>query len=183
VEQTSETTGTRFDLPGCVVRSFDPRDAESLAAHANCRDVWLNLRDGFPHPYTRADAEEFIHKFRHREPETVFAIAVDGQAVGGIGFRLGEDVERTGAEIGYWLGKAFWGRGIMTQALVAVRDHAIRNHSLTRVFALPFEWNPASFRVLEKSGFVLEGRLRRAVVKDGRVIDQLMYAYVTPGVP
>jgi RimJ/RimL family protein N-acetyltransferase len=169
-----------FDLriPGCQVRTYRVSDAESLAAHANNRKVWLNLRDAFPHPYTRKDARAYIGAALACPQETHFAIAVDGQAVGGIGFRLHEDVERVCAEIGYWLGEPFWGRGIVTEALIAVTAHAVRAHGLTRVFAVPFAWNPASFRVLEKAGYVREGVMRRSAIKDGRVVDQVLYARV-----
>lgn len=168
-------------LASCDVRSWRVDDAPSIAAHANNRRVWINLRDRLPHPYTVDDAHAFIRAALRRAPETVFAVAVDGAAVGGIGFTLHDDVERVSAEIGYWLGEAFWGRGIMTQALTAVTDYAIRTHDLTRVYAVPYEWNPASFRVLEKAGYVCEGRMRRSAIKDGRVIDQLLYArYDTP---
>jgi RimJ/RimL family protein N-acetyltransferase len=165
-------------LDRCRIRSWRESDAPSLALHANNRRVWINLRDRFPHPYTLDDARTFIRAARAHTPETFFAIAVEGTAGGGIGFTLHEDVERVSAEIGYWLGEACWGRGIMTEALAAVTAHAVAAHSLTRVFAVPYEWNAASFRVLEKVGYVLEGRMRRSAIKDGRVIDQLLYAYV-----
>ncbi|MGH9388558.1 MAG: GNAT family N-acetyltransferase, partial [Vicinamibacteria bacterium] len=144
------------------------------------REIWRNLRDGFPHPYTLAHARKYIRSASPKEPETRFAIAVEGQAVGGIGFVRSSDVERVSAEIGYWLSEAFWGRGITTEALRAVTRHAIETHGLTRVFAVPYEWNHPSFRVLEKAGYTLEGRLRRSAIKDGRIIDQLLYAYVVP---
>jgi RimJ/RimL family protein N-acetyltransferase len=165
-------------LATCSVRSWREADAPSLAAHADNRAVWLNLRDRFPHPYRLADARAFIRDAVVAVPETRFAISVGDEAVGGIGFMLNDDVERVGAEIGYWLGEPFWGRGIMTEALVAVTAFAVREHALTRVYAIPFEWNAASFRVLEKAGYVCEGRMRRSAIKDARVIDQLLYAYV-----
>lgn len=172
----------RIELRSCAVRSWEPEDALSLARHANDRRIWINLRDRFPHPYTREDARAFLAAAQAATPETRFAIEVDGQAAGGIGYTLHEDVERGSAEIGYWLGAEFWGRGIVTEALRAVTSHALRSHGLARVFAVPFEWNPASFRVLEKAGYVLEGRMRRSAVKDGKIIDQLLYAFV-PGTP
>lgn len=165
-------------LRTCVVRSWRPEDAPSLASHANDREIWRNLRDAFPHPYTLADANRYIASAIAARPETRLAIEADGEAVGSIGWVLHDDVERTSAEIGYFLGRTYWGRGIMSEALRAVTLHAIRAHSLTRVYALPFAWNGASCRVLEKAGFALEGRLRRSAVKDGRVIDQLQYAFV-----
>jgi RimJ/RimL family protein N-acetyltransferase len=168
----------RLDLGRCTVRSWREEDATSLARYANNRNVWINLRDRFPHPYSLQDAEAFIGRALAMDPETVFAIAVEGEAVGGIGFGLQQDVERVAAEIGYWLGEPLWNRGIMTAALVAVTEHAISAHGLTRVYALPFEWNDASVRVLEKAGYLREARLRRSAVKDGRVIDQFLYAYV-----
>jgi len=167
-------------LNTCEVRSWRASDVDSLAAHANNRKIWLNLRDRFPHPYTKHDAREFIRATHDRTPETAFAIAVNDQAVGGIGFVLNADVERVSAEIGYWLGEPFWGRGITTEALAAVTRHAIDTHQLTRLYALPFEWNTPSCRVLEKAGYVLEARLRRSAIKDGRIVGQLQYAFIAP---
>lgn len=150
----------------------------SLALHANNRKVWLNLRDRFPHPYSEHDARNFIRAAHRMNPETFFAIGVDGFAVGGIGFVLQSDVERVSAEVGYWLGEPFWGRGIATDALRALTRYAIEQHRLTRVFAVPFADNTASCRVLEKAGYTLEGRLRRSAIKDGHIVDQLQYAFV-----
>ncbi|MGE0813266.1 MAG: GNAT family N-acetyltransferase [Vicinamibacterales bacterium] len=164
-------------LPVGTVRPFLAADAPSLARHADDRRVWLNLRDRFPHPYGLGDAETFIAAAGRQSPPTVFAIVVDGAAVGGIGFERHADVERVSAELGYWLGAAYWNRGIATAAVGAVTRHAFRQHAdLERLYALPFAWNAASARVLEKAGYRLEGRLRRAAIKDGRVTDQLLYA-------
>jgi RimJ/RimL family protein N-acetyltransferase len=167
-------------LSGCEVRSWKLSDVESLARHANNRSIWLNLRDAFPHPYAKKDARAFLTTIADRTPETMFAIAVDGEAVGGIGFVLHPDVERVSAEIGYWLAEPFWGRGIVTAALAAVTSYAIKAHGLTRVYAVPFAWNAASCRVLEKAGYVLEGRLRKSAIKDGKLTDQLQYAFIVP---
>ena len=165
-----------LDCGLCVVRSWRPGDEDSLTRHANDRGVWLNLRDRFPHPYTRPDAEQWVRFAAGANPETNFAIAVDGEAVGGIGLMLHDDVERCSAEIGYWLGRTFWGRGLATAAVRALTAHAFATHGLTRVYALPFADNTASLRVLEKAGYRCEGRLRRSAIKDGRVRDQVVYA-------
>ena len=167
-------------LKTCEIRPWRRTDLDSLVEHANNRKIWLNLRDAFPHPYTPRAGRAFLRRMRTATPQTTFAIAVDGRAVGGVGFVLHSDVERVSAEIGYWLGEPFWGRGIATEAVVAVTDHAIRTHELTRVFAVPFAWNTASCRVLEKAGYVLEGRLRRSVIKDGIITDQMQYAFMAP---
>jgi ribosomal-protein-alanine N-acetyltransferase len=168
----------QLSLNTCEVRSWRTTDVEALVRHANNRNIWINLRDAFPHPYTKRDARDYIRSVRQRCPETMFAIAVDDEAVGSIGFVLRGDVERVSAEIGYWLAEPFWGRGIATEALVALTKHAIDTHALTRVYALPYAWNAASCRVLEKAGYVLEARLRRSAIKDGRITDQFQYAFI-----
>jgi RimJ/RimL family protein N-acetyltransferase len=165
-------------LPGGRIRSWRAADASSLARHADNHKIWLNVRDHFPHPYTEPDAELWIERVLGGSPETQFAIEVDGEAAGGIGVFLQEDVSRRSAEIGYWLGEAHWGRGIMSHAVRRFTDHAFTAYDLIRVYALVFEWNPGSCRVLEKAGYICEGRLRRAVVKDGHVLDQFVYAVV-----
>ena len=167
-----------LELATCQVRSYRPCDARSLAKFANNRKVWLNLRDGFPHPYTIEDGEAFIARALSASPETMFAIAVGGEAAGGIGFVLHSDVERVSAELGYWLGEPFWGRGIVSEAVEAVTRYAVKQYALKRVFAVPYAWNGASSRVLEKAGFTLEGRMRKSAIKDGQVIDQFLYAFV-----
>ena len=165
-------------LPSCTVRSWEWRDRDDIVRHANNRKVWINLRDRFPYPYTISDARSWLEIVIGHKPETNFAIDVAGEAVGGIGFTLQPDVGHRSAEIGYWIGEQFWGRGITTDALIAVTDHAFANYDLCRLFAHVFEWNGASARVLEKAGYAFEGRLRKSVTKDGQTIDQLMYAAV-----
>lgn len=165
-------------LASCRVRNLTGTDAASLAHYANDRNVWLNLRDRFPHPYTLHDAAVFIEHVQQQSPPTVWAIDVAGEAVGAIGIMPRSDIERISAEIGYWLGEAFWGRGIMTEVLIAVTQWAMEEFQLTRVYALPFANNAPSCRVLEKAGYLCEGRLRKAVIKDGQVLDQFLYAYV-----
>ena len=168
----------QLDLTTCQLRSWQLKDLHSLVEHANNRKIWLNLRDGFPHPYKKSDGREFLRRMRTARPETTFAIVVEGQAIGGIGFVMRADVERVSAEIGYWLGETFWGRGIATEALAAVTRYAIGTHNLTRLFAVPFAWNAASCRVLEKAGYVLEARLHRSCIKDGQITDQMQYAFI-----
>jgi [ribosomal protein S5]-alanine N-acetyltransferase len=167
-----------LDLGPCTLRSWRSGDEDSLVRHANDRDIWINLRDRFPHPYTRDDARAWLRLAAVSTPETNFAVVVAGEAVGGIGITLQDDVSRRSAEIGYWLGRAYWGRGIATAAVRALTDWAFAHFDLCRLYAGVFEWNPASARVLEKAGYVLEGRLRRSVTKDGRTIDQLLHALV-----
>jgi RimJ/RimL family protein N-acetyltransferase len=167
-------------LRSCTIRSWQMSDLASLVVQANNRNIWINLRDRFPHPYTARDGRTFLRNTIESKPETVFAIVVDGSAVGSIGFLLQHDVERVSAEVGYWLGESYWGRGIVSEALVAVTRYALQHHQLTRLFAVPFASNAASCRVLERAGYVLEARLRRSAIKDGAIIDQLQYAFIPP---
>jgi RimJ/RimL family protein N-acetyltransferase len=87
-------------------------------------------------------------------------------------------VFRRSAEIGYWLGEEYWGRGIVTEALRAVTDYAFATFDLCRLSAGVFEWNPGSMRVLEKAGYELECRSHKSVTKDGQTIDEFIYVSV-----
>jgi RimJ/RimL family protein N-acetyltransferase len=165
-------------LSRCALRPWQQGDEESLIHHANNRKIWLNVRDAFPHPYTMDDAVEWIKGANPPDSITNFAIVVDGAAVGGVGMILKEDIYSRSAEIGYWLGEEFWGRGIVTEAVRAIVDYAFENFDLCRLYAGVLEWNPASMRVLEKAGFQLEARLRKAVTKDNQTMDEFIYAIV-----
>jgi len=166
----------RIDLHNCSLRPWRAGDEASLVVHANDRDVWLNLRDQFPHPYTAADAEAWVRFASSQAQPTSLAIEVDSEAVGGVSLQLHDDVERVSAEIGYWLGRGYWNRGIMTAAVRALTRYGFEQFSLTRVYAVPFATNVASHRVLEKAGYVREGLLRRSAVKNDIVLDQVLYA-------
>jgi len=164
-------------LKRCTIRNWRLGDAESLAKNANNRNVWVTLRDRFPHPYTIEDAKNFLERATSNQgPEKFFCIDIDGAAVGGIGMHPGEDVYRLTAEFGYWLAEEFWGRGIMSEVVPAFVNYCFEKFSLTRMFAAAYANNPASARVLEKAGFALEGRLKKNVIKDGKILDSLLYA-------
>jgi ribosomal-protein-alanine N-acetyltransferase len=170
-------------LTRATLRPWQAGDAASLVRHADDREIWRNLRDRFPHPYTAADAEVWLTWATRQAPSTNWAIEVDGEAAGGIGYILGDDVHARTAEIGFWLGRRFWGRGIVTDAVRAVTAYAFAAHDLLRVEAHVFAWNEASMRVLEKAGYEREACLRRAVAKDGAVTDLVIFAVLRPDVP
>ena len=141
--------------------------------------MWLGLRDVFPHPYGLGDALGFIALAGRMDPRTYFAIEVDGELAGGIGYIRKTDVERIGAEVGYWLGRAVLGpRHRHRGAAAPDRARLRRDPELRRLWAVPFASNVASARVLEKAGYTREGTLRQSAIKDGRVLDQFMYAIV-----
>ena len=166
----------QFVLERCTIRPWRLNDAESLARHANNRKIWLAVRDLFPHPYTIQDAHEFLQQTMTEPSAMKFCIEIEGAAVGGIGVHPGEDVHRHTATVGYWLGEEFWGRGIMTGAVTVLTNFCFENFPLRRISAEVFANNPASARVLERAGFVFEGRLKNHVLKDGKLLDSLLYA-------
>lgn len=154
-------------------------DIDALVRYANNRNVWINLRDRFPHPYTKSDAEAWIGLCDQQgEPVHNFAIDLKGEAIGGIGFESMSDVHRLTAEIGYWIGEPFWGRGIATAALERATAYGFATLGLERIQATVFDGNLASARVLEKAGYIFEGRLRRSIFKDGKILDSFLYARV-----
>ena len=158
-----------------TIREWAPSDEAALVKYADNRRVWINLDDIFPHPYTAADARVWIEASAWK-PVTNFAIATEREAIGGIGLKLQKDIYRRTAEVGYWLGEPFWGRGIAAAALKSILSFAFGELDLVRLQANVFEYNSRSARVLEKNGFRLEGRLINGLTKDGRTIDALLYA-------
>lgn len=165
-------------LKNCLLRGWQAGDEDSLALHANNYQIWRNVRDRFPYPYTLEDAQRWIEHASGEEPKTHFAITVDGIAVGGIGLIFHEDIYHRSAEIGYWLGEPYWGHGLATEAVSGITAWAFENYDLARIYAGVLAWNPASARVLEKAGFQFEARLRQAVTKAGITMDELLYARV-----
>ncbi len=161
-----------------TLREWGESDIPSLVRYANNRNVWINLRDRFPHPYTKADGEAWIALRAKDVAQTQFAIASSEEAIGGIGVELQTDDERRSAEIGYWLAEPFWNLGIMTLAARAVTEYAFTEFDLVRIYTTVVDWNPASARVLEKAGYSFEGRLRKSVTKEGKLADRLLYAIV-----
>ncbi len=167
-----------LELGDVKVRSWRKDDLKALVLHANNPKIAANLRDQFPNPYTRREGIDFLEYAQTQEPECSFAIEYGREAVGGVGFQIGRDIARTSAEMGYWLSEEFWGRGIVTRAVTAMSDWALENYKLTRVFAMTFAHNAASIRVLEKAGFEREGVMRRSAIKNGVVVDQVLFAKV-----
>ena len=148
-------------LERCKVRPWRLDDAPSLAKHANNRRIWLGLRDLFPHPYTVDDAKQFLQRATSAQPTTDFCIEIDGSAAGGIGIRIGEDVHRHTAELGYWLSEKFWGQGATSEAVTTFHRLLFREFSAPPHLRRAYANNPASLRVLEKAGFVLERTIEK----------------------
>ena len=162
-----------------LLREQQLTDKSSLAKNANNINVWNNVRDYFPNPYTEADAEQFIgNTLLKPKPLTDFAIVFGGNAVGGIGVVPQTDVERIAIEIGYWLGEDYWNKGIMTNAVKQMVGYAFENFPVMKIYAPVFEFNNASKKVLEKAGFTLEAILKKSAIKNGQVIDLYYYGLI-----
>ena len=165
-------------LPGARLRPWRFSDATALARHANDRGIWLNLRDTFPHPYTAQDAEFFLCLVADNQRDLHLAIEVDGEAVGSIGVHFKADIRRRSGEIGYWLAREQWGKGLATAAVQELTRYVLATFDVCRLYAVVFATNAASGRVLEKCGYELEARMRRSVVKDGQMLDSLLFARI-----
>lgn len=157
------------------IRPWKPEDAAPLAAICNNKKIWLNVRDTFPHPYTIANAIEWIAFNGNEQPVKNMAVVYNGNIAGSIGVVLKDDVYRKSIEIGYFVGEQFWGRQIATKAVGLLLDYIKNNFNITRVYAEVFQNNAASMKVLEKNGFHLEGIREKAVIKNNVVMDDFVW--------
>lgn len=159
-----------------VLRPWNDKDADSLVANADNINIARFMTDGFPHPYTVENARSFIAMATKDVPVHIFAIEAEGKAVGGIGIHPQADVMKKNAELGYWLGEPYWGKGIITAAVRQMVDFAFSTYDITRIYARPFGNNAASQKVLQKAGFILEARIEKNIFKNGEFLDELIYA-------
>lgn len=165
------------------IRAWQTGDAQALSDFLNNRKILDNLRDGLPFPYTDKDALEYITAMLNADKNDVFAFAVtvDGMLVGSIGAFRQSNIHSKTAELGYYIGEEFWGKGIATSAVRQVVDFVFENSDIVRIYAEPFARNKGSCRVLEKAGFNFEGTLRANAVKNGIIEDMKMYAIIKKG--
>lgn len=162
----------------CSIRPWELSDAAAVAAILNNPKIQANLRDGIPFPYTEQDGADYIRSVQQADPDQTFAFAilVDGQVAGSIGLFRQDNIHARTAELGYYLGESFWGKGMGTQAVQLACTFVFANTDILRIFAEPFAYNHASCRILEKSGFTFEGTLRQNAVKNGQVLDMKLYS-------
>lgn len=168
----------RLQGEGFVLRRWRMDDAESLVRHANDEQVSRGVSDRFPFPYTQVDGEQFLSGRVVDLDDPVFAIEVDGEACGGIGAHAGKGERAKGAEMGYWLGRALWGQGLMTRVVAVFAPWVMDELRLYRLQATVLDFNQGSARVLQKSGFQEEGVQRAAVFKRGVLHDLRLFARV-----
>jgi RimJ/RimL family protein N-acetyltransferase len=158
-----------------LLRTVRRSDFDELIPLANDYDVAaMTLR--LPHPYTRRDAEQFLEACCESAKcgHAVFAIEFDGKFAGCVG--LHPNVDHCRAELGYWIGKPYWGKGIATEAAREVVHWGFEKQSFNRIYAGCFPENAGSMRVLEKLGFKFEGVSRENVRKWDRFVDVHVYS-------
>ncbi len=148
-----------------------------VAEYANNPRVAANLRNAFPNPYTFEDAKWYVNDCISKgdDGQCTRAIVVNNRAVGSIGFFIQNDVYCKCAEVGYWLGEEYWRKGIMSEALKRLCRYGFEHYDIERIYAEPFADNAGSCGVLEKSGFVFEGELRKNVFKNGSFHNTRIY--------
>ena len=161
-----------------TIRPWRMSDAMDLAAALSDPAILNNLRDGLPYPYTEKDAEDYITAMLCADKSAVFAYAIclEDRAVGSIGAFRQSNIHFRTAELGYYLAREYWGRGIVTEAVRQLCERVFAQTDILRIYAEPFSDNVGSRRVLEKAGFQLEGILCRNACKNGRVLDMALYA-------
>lgn len=160
-----------------ILRPWQESDLESLVQHANNFNVAKFMTDGFPFPYNYENGKAFIAFATKDKPIHIFAIVVNGKAVGGIGVHQKTDIMRKNAELGYWLGETYWRHRIISRAIPQVLQFAFETYDITRVYARPFGTNIASQKVLEKLGFTLESRIKNNIFKNDQFEDELIYGF------
>ncbi len=169
-----------LSLEDVVLSQPQLSDAEALAAMANDKRIWNNLRDYFPHPYQLADAREFIETMAQEDPPHTFGIYYQEQFAGVAGLNAQPDVYKKSKEIGFWLGEPYWGKGIATRAVKLLTSYAFEYLDCNRIHAGVFSNNPASMKVLENAGFAKEGVFKLAVWKNDDFWDEHRYALLKP---
>ncbi len=155
-------------------------DASEITRRADDYDIAYNIArwGSFPHPYTISDALSFIEnaaKFQREglEFHTAIRLVEDDMLIGMIGLKQ-IDLKDKKAEIGYWIGKQFWGKGYGTQAASLMSGYGFGVLNLNRIYAKTFDFNRGSLRVLEKVGFVREGILKQDTYHKDRYVDEVL---------
>lgn len=154
------------------IRRLRSSDKQELAKLANNKKIWDNLRDYFPYPYNESDAEFFIQSTEQENPKQNYGIEYRGKLCGVIGLIVQKDVYKKSAELGYWIGEAYWGKGVATKAVELITEYGFDKLGLNRIYTGVFEYNIASMKVLEKNGFEKEGIFKKAVLKNEKVCDE-----------
>ncbi|WP_299766410.1 GNAT family protein [uncultured Dokdonia sp.] len=158
-----------------TLRPLELSDASQLATLANNKNIWNNLRDYIPFPYNENDAKSFITQTKQEDPKQNFGIEYKGNLCGVIGVITQNDVYRKTAEIGYWIGEPYWGKGIATKAIALITHYGFEQLELIRIHAGVFEYNISSMKALEKNGYMKDGIFKKAIIKNEKIYDEHRY--------
>ena len=158
-----------------ALRPWKKEDAKQLAHIANNKNIWNNLRDGIPHPYTIADAEKWIAHCSTQKPVINFAVIYKSALAGSIGCVPKADVYRKTMEIGYFIGEDFWNLGIATQAVHILLKYINSEFDVVRLYAEVYAHNKKSMQVLRKNGFYLESIRRKGAIKNNILVDDYVW--------
>ncbi len=169
-----------MDQQKVTIRKLQSSDRLLLAQLANNKNIWNNLRDYIPHPYSENDAEFFINLTKKQNPPQSFGIVYKKELCGVISLLIQEDVYKTSAEIGYWIGEPYWIKGIATEAVKEITHYGFENLDIIRIYTGVFEHNIGSMKVLEKNGYHKEGIFKKAVIENGKILDEHRYCILKP---
>ncbi|NAS14389.1 GNAT family N-acetyltransferase [Poritiphilus flavus] len=161
-----------------TLRKFSEKDAPRLALLCNNIKIWNNVRDYLPHPYSEKDGLAFVRAIKDEDPQATFAIDYENELAGCIGIQPQKDVYRLTAEIGFWIGEPFWGKGIAPVAIRLVAKYVFEELGLVRIYACCFDFNTASQKALIKAGFHREGVAEKAIIKNDRIGDEIRFAMI-----
>ena len=153
------------------LRELTEADIPLIAKLANNDKIWQNLTDRFPRNYTIKDAKEFLETIKQNEQKNTFAITFNNEFCGVISLVPQQDIYKKSAELGYWIGEPFWGKGIVTKAIKIITKYGFENLDIVRIFAKTFDFNIGSMRVLEKNGYIRESIEKKGAYKNGKIID------------
>ena len=161
-----------------VLRAYTLEDAKPLSTLANDYGVSKYLRDSFPYPYLESDAHRFLKYVDKLPPDRgiEFAITVDGVFAGAIGITFSSDIYQKNGEIGYWLGRPYWGQGIISRAIPMIVEYTFKNYPIYKIIAEVFDTNIGSQKALEKNGFILEAICKQHAYKEDVFHDVYLYA-------
>ena len=158
------------------IRKLQLDDADILSQLMNNINIWNNLRDRIPFPYSRKDALTFIKLSHTNDHLHNFAITYQNNFCGVIGFVRQTDIHKLSVELGYWIGEPYWHKGIATRSIQLATEWAFRNLEINRIFASVFEHNYVSMKALLKNNYQREAILKKAILKNGKILDEHIFA-------
>jgi len=170
-----EDVAIELPIKSYMLRSWRHEDKSALVKYANNRNIWRNMRDEFPTPYREEDAENWLKKAVLNK-KTMLAISSNTESIGSISIVINDDIRRLSGALSYWVGEPFWGKGIATESVKTFTNYIFENFEIIRIYAKFFASNTASKRALEKAGFIMEGNFKKAIIKEGKILDQYLYA-------